>query len=86
MEIRTAAGQQVRMTPGHLLPAGSCHSGVELALREASEVAIGDCVNTLDGRQEVLSVSTSKVNFWYLIATFLSKIYFLLRERACTVL
>lgn len=59
--IHTASGRALRMTPGHLLPAGLCEDGVELSLTQSSDILVGTCVNTVDGRNEVVSVVTSKV-------------------------
>ena len=55
------------MTPRHLLPAGVCDTGVELTLLEASKVVVGTCVNSVDGRQEVVSVSIMKVIYMIVV-------------------
>lgn len=61
MTLETTQGQRVRATPDHLIPAGSCLAGAELAFTRAADVDVGDCVNTVDGKQAIVATSTAKV-------------------------
>ena len=55
--LATAAGRDVKMTANHVLPAGACGS-TSLPYASASSVVVGDCVQTVTGRERVVSVST----------------------------
>ncbi len=52
-EIVTA-NSNVKMTPAHLLPAGTCGA---LSLMQAGEVKVGDCISTVSGEQVVTGVN-----------------------------
>jgi len=56
--VATEAGRDVKMTANHVLPAGACTTSGSLPLVAASAVAAGDCVETVSGRERVVSVST----------------------------
>ena len=53
--IATASSRDLKMTMNHILPAGACALST-LPLVAASAVAVGDCVQTVDGREQVMSV------------------------------
>jgi hypothetical protein len=54
--ISTDAGRDLKMTANHILPAGSCAAPV-LPLVAARQIAVGDCVQTASGREQVVSVN-----------------------------
>jgi len=57
--IATAAGRDVKMTANHVLPAGACGLTTKaLPYVSASSVVVGDCVETVSGRERVVSVET----------------------------
>jgi hypothetical protein len=57
--LATASGRDVKMTANHMLPAGACDlATASLPYVPASAVAVGDCVQTVSGRERVVSVST----------------------------
>jgi len=56
--LATETGRDVKMTANHVLPAGACTSPAALPVVAASTVAAGDCVETVSGRERVVSVST----------------------------
>jgi hypothetical protein len=57
--ITTATGRDVKMTANHVLPAGACDvATASLPYVSASSVVAGDCVETVAGRERVVSVST----------------------------
>ena len=58
--VTTASGRDLKMTTNHYLPAGSCAlpPAAPLPVVAASTVAVGDCVQTVSGRERVVSVST----------------------------
>jgi hypothetical protein len=59
--LETAAGQRLRVTPEHLLAAGSCAPAAELDFSRAADITRGACVNTVAGRQEIVSVTSTEV-------------------------
>ena len=54
--LATENGRDIKMTLNHILPAGACASPVSLPMVAASAVTVGDCVQTVDGREQVVSV------------------------------
>jgi hypothetical protein len=57
--LTTEAGRDVKMTANHVLPAGACDVAMaSLPYVAASAVVVGDCVETVSGRERVVSVST----------------------------
>jgi len=56
--LATEAGRDVKMTANHMLPAGACSTAGSLPVVAASAVVAGDCVQTVSGRERVVSVST----------------------------
>jgi hypothetical protein len=55
--VTTASGRDLKMTTNHMLPAGACAAG-SLPVVAASAVSVGECVETVSGRERVVSVST----------------------------
>ena len=53
--IATESGRDVKMTANHILPAGAC-AAQTLPMVSANQVAVGDCVETVSGREKVVSV------------------------------
>ncbi len=64
-EIATA-NSNIKMTPAHLLPAGTCGA---LSLMQAGEVKVGDCIYTVSGEQVVTGVSKVQEKGIYTIVT-----------------
>jgi Hint module len=56
--LATEAGRDVKMTANHMLPAGACDAAGSLPVVAASTVSAGDCVQTVSGRERVVSVGT----------------------------
>jgi hypothetical protein len=56
--LATAAGRDVKMTANHMLPAGACDAAKSLPVVAASAVVVGECVQTVSGRERVVSVGT----------------------------
>jgi hypothetical protein len=58
MKITTVSGRDLKMTQNHYLPAGSCSSSFNLPIIVANRVRVGDCVQTISGREQIISVGT----------------------------
>ena len=54
-QITTESGRDLKMTLDHILPAGACALST-LPLVAARQVTVGDCVQTVSGRELVVSV------------------------------
>ena len=54
-QIATASGRDLKMTVNHYLPAGACALST-LPLIVAGMVVVGDCVQSVEGREQVVSV------------------------------
>ena len=54
-QISTESGRDLKMTLNHILPAGACALST-LPLVAARRVVMGDCIQTVDGREQVVSV------------------------------
>ena len=54
-QIATESGRDLKMTMNHYLPAGACALST-LPLVTASQITAGDCVQTVSGREQVVSV------------------------------
>jgi hypothetical protein len=70
--IRTAAGQSLKVTPEHIVPAGTCAPQASLAsmpLVRASAVRVGDCVYTPSGQQKVVFTSVTQGEGIYSVVT-----------------
>ena len=57
--VTTASGRDLKMTANHILPAGACVAKV-LPMVAAGNVAVGDCVQTVTSREQVVSIDTVK--------------------------
>ena len=55
-QVTTESGRDIKMTMNHILPAGACALST-LPLVAAGRVVMGDCIQTVDGREQVVSVS-----------------------------
>ena len=55
-QITTESGRDLQMTLNHMLPAGACALST-LPLVAAGQVAVGDCVQTVSGREQVVSIN-----------------------------
>ena len=56
--VTTEDGRNLKVTANHMLPAGACQSPAALPIVPASAVVVGNCVQTVSGREQVVSVST----------------------------
>ena len=56
-QISTESGRDLQMTLNHMLPAGACALST-LPLIAVSQVKKGDCVQTINGREQLVSVRT----------------------------
>ena len=65
--ITTENGRDVKMTQNHILPAGMC--GASLPLVYASEVSVGDCIQTVSGEEKVSNVENVQGEGVYTIVT-----------------
>ena len=54
-QVSTESGRDLKMTLNHMLPAGACVLS-NLPYVAASKVVVGDCVQTVSGREQVVSV------------------------------
>jgi hypothetical protein len=54
--VGTESGRDLKMTANHVLPAGAC-ALPSLPLVAARQIAVGDCVQTVTGREQVVSVN-----------------------------
>lgn len=55
--VTTESGRDIKMTTNHILPAGACASPSTLPAIAASQVKVGDCVQTVSGREQVVSIN-----------------------------
>jgi Hint module len=67
--ITTTQGRDIKMTHSHILPAGACRSTSPLPDVYASSVAVGDCIMTVSGMEEVSRVETVQGQGLYTIVT-----------------
>ena len=65
-QIGTESGRDLKMTLNHFLPAGACALST-LPLVTASQIAVGDCVQTVSGREHVVSVGKVEARGIYTI-------------------
>ena len=54
--ISTVRNHDIKMTSKHILPAGICDTSLPLVY--ASDVSVGDCIQTVYGQEEVSKVET----------------------------
>jgi Hint module len=67
--ITTASGRDIKMTPGHIILAGPCHSSAPLPLTYASLVSVGDCVMRVSHEDMVSTVETVQGKGMYTVVT-----------------
>jgi Hint module len=67
--ISTVVGSSIKMTPSHIIPAGSCGSSASLPLVYASNVRVGDCIMTVSGEETVSAVEAVQGEGLYTIVT-----------------
>jgi Hint module len=67
--ITTTQGRDIKMTHSHILPAGACGSTSPLPDVYSSSVAVGDCIMTVSGMEEVSRVETVQGQGLYTIVT-----------------
>ena len=65
-QIGTESGRDLKMTTDHILPAGACALS-SLPLVAAASIAVGDCVQTVSGREQVVSVGKVEARGIYTI-------------------
>ena len=58
-QVTTESGRDLKMTLNHMLPAGACALST-LPLVAAGRVVMGDCVQTVSGREQVVTVGQVK--------------------------
>ena len=68
-QISTVDGRDIKMTQNHILPAGACKSSTTMPLIYASQVSVGDCIQTVSGEQKVSKVATVRGEGVYTIVT-----------------
>ena len=68
-QISTVDGRDIKMTQNHLLPAGACKSSTSMPLIYASQVSVGDCIQTVSGEQKVSKVALVRGEGVYTIVT-----------------
>ena len=55
VQVTTESGRDLKMTLNHMLPVGACALST-LPLVAAGQVTVGDCVQTVSGREQVVFV------------------------------
>ena len=65
-QIGTESGLDLKMTMNHILPAGAC-ALPSLPLVAVASIAVGDCVQTVSGRELVVSVGKVEAHGIYTI-------------------
>ena len=58
VKITTLSGRDLKMTMNHMLPVGTCDTKQSLSYLSASEIVVGDCVETVTGREQIVSVES----------------------------
>jgi hypothetical protein len=56
ISVKTVSGETIRMTLDHIIPSGPCLSPKRLPLVSVAEVTIGSCLQSIYGRQKVVSI------------------------------
>ena len=67
--ISTVDGREIKMTQNHILPAGACKSSTSMPLIYASQVSVGDCIQTVSGEQKVSEVASVRGEGVYTVVT-----------------
>ena len=68
-QISTVDGREIKMTRNHILPAGACKSFTSMPLIYASQVSVGDCIQTVSGEQRVSKVASVRGEGVYTVVT-----------------
>ena len=69
VKITTTSGRDLKMTMNHMIPVGTCDTKQSLTYLPASEIVVGDCVETVNGREPIVSAeSTEGKGIYTLIA------------------
>ena len=58
VKITTVSGRDLKMTMNHVLPVGTCDTKQSLSYVSASEIVVGVCVETVHGREAIVSVES----------------------------
>ena len=69
VELGTASGRTIKLTPEHMILAGTCGESSDFGLLRAEEVVVGSCLRTIDGLDTVQSTSLTKATGLYTIVT-----------------
>jgi intein/homing endonuclease len=67
IEVTTSSGRSLKMTPDHMIIAGSC--GGPMRVVRADNVLVGSCVSTVEGSEVVSSTSLQSSSGLYTIVT-----------------
>ena len=67
--ITTALGRDLKLTDSHILPAGDCDSSSPFPHVYASEVTVGNCIQTMSGIEKVVSVEVAPGLGLYTVVT-----------------
>ena len=67
--ITTSSGKDIKMTPDHLILAGSCANRESFSLVKAVDVEVQSCVRTVDGVEQVISNEFVHSNGIYTVVT-----------------
>ena len=68
IKIETNSGASLKVTPSHLVLAGSCEVD-DMKLTRAEDVAVGECMLTVSGEDVVVNVSKTREKGVYTIVT-----------------
>ena len=69
VKVTTISGRDLKMTMNHVLPIGSCDTKQSLSYHSASEIVVGDCVETVRGREPIVSVESTEGKGIYTVIT-----------------
>jgi hypothetical protein len=70
IEISTATGKSIKMTPEHLVLAGACdQASSQMSLMRAADVTMGLCLRTVDGLEAVESTKVATATGIYTVVT-----------------
>lgn len=69
LEITTQTGKTLQVTPDHLVMGGKCSSTEKSALLLASSLTVSDCVHTVNGQEEIVSIKSFVSQGVYTVVT-----------------
>ena len=69
VKITTVSGRDLKMTMNHVLPIGACDTKQSLSYHSASEIVVGDCVETVHGREPIVLVESMEGKGIYTLIT-----------------